>query len=151
MTKDEALTMCLEYIETNKHERKYVRHAIKAALEQQAEPCVGKDPRCPCQDGDACHYKDCGNTKAWPVPQAESVGEVVEVNNDGFRCEFSQHLAVGTKLYTVPPAQPQVQEPVEGAQILSKQVRPAEFSRITQGKETVTGIPAYWAEWPSKE
>jgi hypothetical protein len=35
--------------------------------------CIGKDPRCPCQDGDACHYKDCGNTKAWPVPQAESV------------------------------------------------------------------------------
>jgi hypothetical protein len=38
---------------------------------QQAEPCIGKDPRCPCQDGDACHYKDCGGTKAWPVPQAE--------------------------------------------------------------------------------
>ena len=34
MNKDEALTMCLEYIETDKHERKYVRHAIKAALEQ---------------------------------------------------------------------------------------------------------------------
>ena len=30
--------------------------------------CIGKDPRCPCQDGDACHYKDCGGTKAWPVP-----------------------------------------------------------------------------------
>ena len=39
-----------------------------------------------------------------PVPQAESVGEVVEVNNDGFRSEFSQRLAVGTKLYTFPPA-----------------------------------------------
>ena len=37
MTKDEALTMCLEYIETDKHERKYVRHAVKVALEQQAE------------------------------------------------------------------------------------------------------------------
>lgn len=37
MTKIEALQMCLEYIETDKHERKYVRHAIKAALEQQAE------------------------------------------------------------------------------------------------------------------
>jgi len=37
MTKNEALQMCLEYIETDKHERKYVRHAIKAALEQ-AEP-----------------------------------------------------------------------------------------------------------------
>ena len=32
MTKNEALTMCLEYIETNAHERKYVRHAIKQAL-----------------------------------------------------------------------------------------------------------------------
>ena len=37
MTKIEALQMCLEYIETDKHERKYVRHAIKSALEQQAE------------------------------------------------------------------------------------------------------------------
>ena len=42
------------------------RQMAKAKLEQpeQAEPCVGKDPRCPCQDGDACHYKDCGGTKA---------------------------------------------------------------------------------------
>jgi hypothetical protein len=39
--------------------------------EIEQEPCVGKDPRCPCQDGDACHYKDCGGTKARPVPQAE--------------------------------------------------------------------------------
>ena len=30
----EALQMCLEYIETNAHERKHVRHAIKAALAQ---------------------------------------------------------------------------------------------------------------------
>jgi len=33
--------------------------------------CIGKDPRCPCQDGDACHYKDCGDTKARPVAQPE--------------------------------------------------------------------------------
>ena len=39
----------------------------------------------------------------------EPVGEVVEVNNDGFRCEFSQHLPVGAKLYIAPP--PPVQEP----------------------------------------
>jgi hypothetical protein len=38
---------------------------------RQAEPCIGKDPRCPCQDGDACHYKDCGSTKARPVAQPE--------------------------------------------------------------------------------
>ena len=66
--------------------------------------CIGKDPRCPCQDGDACHYKDCGGTKAWPVPKAEPVGEVTEVSDNGFKCEFNQSLAVGAKLYTTPPA-----------------------------------------------
>jgi len=48
--------------------------ALREALEQpqqQAEPCIGKDPQCPCQDGDACHYKDCGSTKALPVPVAQ--------------------------------------------------------------------------------
>ena len=37
--------------------------------------------------------------------QSEPVGEVVEVNNDGFQCEFNQRLAVGAKLYTTPPQQ----------------------------------------------
>jgi len=41
-----------------------------------------------------------------PLPKQEPVGKVVEVNNDGFKCEFSQHLTVGTKLYTAPPAAP---------------------------------------------
>ena len=48
--------------------------ALRTALaqpEQQAKPCIGKDPRCPCQDGDACHYRDCGSTKALPVPVAQ--------------------------------------------------------------------------------
>jgi len=48
--------------------------ALREALaqpEQQAKPCIGKDPRCPCQDGNACHYKDCGGTKALPVAQPE--------------------------------------------------------------------------------
>ena len=34
MTKDEALEMCLEYIETNAHERRHVRWAIKEALDE---------------------------------------------------------------------------------------------------------------------
>lgn len=34
MTKEEALQMCLEYIETNAHERRLVRWAIKDALAQ---------------------------------------------------------------------------------------------------------------------
>jgi hypothetical protein len=40
VTKDEALQMCLEYIETDAHERKYVRHAIKQALAQPAQEPV---------------------------------------------------------------------------------------------------------------
>ena len=48
-----------------------VLRKVLAQPEQQAESCVGKDPRCPCQDGDACHYKDCGDTKALPVPVAQ--------------------------------------------------------------------------------
>ena len=38
MTKDEALQMCLEYIETNAHERRCVRWAIKDALAQPVQP-----------------------------------------------------------------------------------------------------------------
>ena len=48
----------------------------QTALEQpEQEPCIGKDPRCPCQDGDACHYKDCGDTKALLVPVAQPAQE----------------------------------------------------------------------------
>jgi hypothetical protein len=36
--------------------------------------CIGDDPLCPCQDGDACHYRDAGDgktfTRAMPVPGA---------------------------------------------------------------------------------
>lgn len=41
MTKDEALKMCLEYIETNAHERRLVRWAIKEALAQPERTWVG--------------------------------------------------------------------------------------------------------------
>ena len=43
MDKDEALQMCLEYIETDAHERKYVRHAIKQALAAQPAPAAHRD------------------------------------------------------------------------------------------------------------
>lgn len=58
----------------------------------QAEPCIGNDPLCPCQDGDACHYKDAADgTKAWPVPQAEPKREpltarrILEIEDDAIR------------------------------------------------------------------
>jgi len=34
--------------------------------------CIGRDPLCPCADGDACHYRDTPTTKGWPTfSQAE--------------------------------------------------------------------------------
>ena len=33
--------------------------------------CIGNDPLCPCQDGLACHYKDYGKSKGWPIPASE--------------------------------------------------------------------------------
>ena len=42
MTKDEALQMCLEYIETNAHERRHVRWAIKDALAQPEQEPVAR-------------------------------------------------------------------------------------------------------------
>jgi hypothetical protein len=46
MTDKEALQMCLEYIETDAHERKYVRHAIKQALAAPAQEPVFKPCSC---------------------------------------------------------------------------------------------------------
>lgn len=51
------------------------REVMQQALKQPT--CIGKDPRCPCQDGDACHYKDCGDSKA------RQQAEPVAVRSDG--------------------------------------------------------------------
>lgn len=39
---------------------------------EEPSGCIGNDPTCSCQDGlgDACHYRDCGDTPAWPVRDA---------------------------------------------------------------------------------
>ena len=82
--------------------------ALRKALEQpeqQAEPCVGKDPRCPCQDGDACHYKDCGGgTKARPVPPAQpEQGPVAYYHpHKGFYWAKPTHISAPT-VVDVPP------------------------------------------------
>ena len=56
---------------TYKADKVWPLYTTPPAAQPEQEPCIGKDPRCPCQDGDACHYKDCGNTKARPVAQPE--------------------------------------------------------------------------------
>ena len=93
--------------------------------------CIGKDPRCPCQDGDACHYKDCGGTKAWPVPQAEPVS--CRFCHDKKGCWAWQCYKCGeiddVQKPTPPAAQPE-QEPVAWAvQGCSKMWR-GEFAEI---------------------
>lgn len=41
--------------------------AARRAARDYDGPCIGRDPSCPCNDGDACHYKDTPRTKAWPL------------------------------------------------------------------------------------
>jgi hypothetical protein len=63
---------CFQHHADSKH-ASVPLYTTPPAAQPEQEPCIGKDPRCPCQDGDACHYKDCVDTKAWLVQQAEPV------------------------------------------------------------------------------
>lgn len=67
-----------------------------AQPEQQAESCVGKDPRCPCQDGDACHYKDCVGTKARPAAQRPWQGLTdTEIDYQAKKDDHGVYFALG--------------------------------------------------------
>jgi hypothetical protein len=106
MNKDEALQMCLEYIETDAHERKYVRHAIKQALAAQQEHEPENEPFVSL----ASVREDWGpgpheyhSLPSQPAPVQEPVawiehhkgGDNLEWDNPGGKC---------TPLYTTPPA-----------------------------------------------
>ena len=88
---------------------------------------------------EALHYGKANKAvtilrEALAQPVQEPVGKVVEVNNDGFKCEFSQHLAVGTKLYTAPPA---AQRPWVG---LTKQDMPSGENPMFDHKYFIAGM-----------
>lgn len=74
MTKDEALLMCLEYIESDAHERKYVGYAIKAALKGQDGECKYCANGCP-----ACDARKLLEQKpvAWGMAQPD--GDILDV------------------------------------------------------------------------
>jgi hypothetical protein len=93
MTKDEALQMCLEYIETDAHERKYVRHAIKQALAAPAaQPAPVQEPI-----GYLFQHEETGLTMVVDVQQVEW----------GFEKNNPRHQKIGP-VYTTPPAHPAV-------------------------------------------
>ena len=58
----------------------------------QAEPCIGNDPACPCQDGDPCHYRDTETTKAWPIPQVDQKREPWSGYEAGHRAGYALAL-----------------------------------------------------------
>jgi DNA-directed RNA polymerase subunit RPC12/RpoP len=67
MTKDEALKLALEYIETNAHERRHVRWAIKEALAQPEQ-----EPTCPeCKAAVLYECVACSSNNYPPPPQPE--------------------------------------------------------------------------------
>ena len=80
-------------------------------------------------------------------PVQEPVGEVVEIGDHGFRCEFSQHLAVGAKLYTAPPLPER--QPLTDKQILADETLRYYFGQnggagpvSKQGRRVVDAIEA---------
>jgi hypothetical protein len=111
MTKDEALIMCLEYIEKNAHERKYVRHAIKAAIEVKNEPdykelwqqmcerCDSLDKKLaqPEQDGECKHCTDgCPACDARKLPEQDWIERERAVGyREGHRAALAQRTWVG--------------------------------------------------------
>jgi hypothetical protein len=103
MTKDQALQMCLEYIETDAHERKYVRHAIKQALAAQQEHEPENEPH--------VSLASVQEPVAWVCYGAPGKRDIdfYEADIDG--------LPIGTLLYTTPPAQPAVPDAMTSADI----------------------------------
>jgi hypothetical protein len=65
------------------------------------EPCIGNNPACPCQDGDACHYKDTPTTKAWPIPQAEPKRPQIEVSLAAGLGYWGVALCVGAQSFAL--------------------------------------------------
>ena len=63
---------------------------LRPPADARQEPCIGKDPACPCQDGLLCHYRDSpdGKTKGWPVPPVSDCqyAKDVDMAKDGWRC-----------------------------------------------------------------
>jgi hypothetical protein len=47
--------LCYFTLESAREFLKDIRAIVAVA---QRQPCIGDDPLCPCQDGDACHYRD---------------------------------------------------------------------------------------------
>ena len=52
---------------TDRRVWRLVRRLSKAAVPPAS--CIGRDPVCPCQDGDPCHYRDTTTTKAMSIPE----------------------------------------------------------------------------------
>ena len=75
---------------------------IKAALAQPEQ-----EPVCPaCKAEVLYECVACSNNNYPPQPAQEPVGKVTKITDNGFKCEFNQRLAAGTKLYTAPPQRP---------------------------------------------
>jgi hypothetical protein len=102
------MQQALEFLMTRRLGAEVVIEALNTALaqpEQKPVSCRFCHSKKGCWAWQCYHCGEIDDVQQPPLlPKQEPVGKVVEVNNDGFKCEFSQHLAVGTKLYTAPPA-----------------------------------------------
>lgn len=91
------------------------RAALSPAPPQaQPAPCIGRDPLCPCQDGDSCHYRDTATTKAWPIPaQPAPAGYCARASAGVIECLCAESEQRGCAEWRSYHAQPAPAEPPE--------------------------------------
>jgi hypothetical protein len=126
MDKDEALQMCLEYIETDAHERKYVRHAIKQALAAQQEHEPENEP-----------YVSLASVQepvAWGVFEGGNLHDMFFTKEEADNMAHLKGLHAEIRPLTTPPA---AQRQWVG---LSQDELDAMFSNTIKGKKLVNYV-----------
>ena len=68
--------------------------------------CIGRDPLCPCADGDACHYRDTPTTKGWPTFSQADIDAAVAAERERIAAHFdARDFGVGGFYDAHEPAQ----------------------------------------------
>ena len=64
-----------------------------------ADPCIGNDPGCPCQDGLACHYRDIPGSRGWAIPKLTgTVADIADLDaKDAAPIQHASDCAINAK------------------------------------------------------
>lgn len=83
----EAISVCPSDLTLPEYEE--YRKGWAYADKERWSTCIGNDPYCPCQDGDACHYRDLPGS---PAMRPKATQRPKGSNADEWRLFLCQHL-----------------------------------------------------------